>query len=293
MSPEDENSGPQNTLVRNSPLKDRIAELKQYFQAGQVPTEADFSELLDLLQEACQAVGAVDRNPGAGLQLTPPPTELDGPLKLSVKCDGQTTELGAEQEGSKALKLKTDPDGALQVSDEGKLQLVFSSELKGEGFLQIQTGPGLEIMRSAGKETLAMKLQEDKGLKFDITDSTNKDSVQIHCGPAIKIDNGPLEVVLGEGLQWNSQDKNLELSLVKDSGLIFNDENAVDLLLNSQEDNVIEKVEENGKNALRVKKDTLLCDVDTFRKLDKDEAGRKILKDIYQLLCEAAQSDPG
>lgn len=288
MSSDDENGRPQNTLVRNSPLRDRIAELKEYFQAGQIPTEADFSELLDLLQEACQAVGAVDLNPGAGLQLSPPSTKLDGPLKLSVKCDGRTTELGAEQEGSKALKLKTNPDGALQVSDDGKLQLVFSSELEGEGLLQIQTGPGLEIMRSAGKETLAMKLQEDKGLKFD---STNGDSVQIHCGPAIKIDNGPLEVVLGEGLQWNDQDKTLELNLATDGGLIFK-ENTVDLLLNSQKDNVIEKVEENGQNALRVKEDTLLCDVATFRKLDEDPAGRQILKDIYQLLCKSAQPDP-
>ncbi|MCF2135236.1 MULTISPECIES: hypothetical protein [Burkholderiaceae] len=288
MSSDDENGRPQNTLVRNSPLRDRIAELKEYFQAGQVPTEADFSELLDLLQEACQAVGAVDLNPGAGLQLSPPSTKLDGPLKLSVKCDGQTTELGAEQEGSKALKLKTNPDGALQVSDDGKLQLVFSSELEGAGLLQIQTGPGLEIMRNAGKETLAVKLQEDKGLKFD---STNGDSVQIHCGPAIKIDNGPLEVVLGDGLQWNTQDKNLELNLAKDSGLIFNGENAVDLLLNPQEDNVIEKVGENGQNALRVKEGTLLCDVATFRKLDEDPAGRLILKAIYQLLCDAAQED--
>ncbi|WP_323069346.1 hypothetical protein [Mycetohabitans endofungorum] len=288
MSSDDENGRPQNTLVRNSPLRDRIAELKEYFQAGQVPTEADFSELLDLLQEACQAVGAVDLNPGAGLQLSPPSTKLDGPLKLSVKCDGQTTELGAEQEGSKALKLKTNPDGALQVSDDGKLQLVFSSELEGAGLLQIQTGPGLEIMRNAGKETLAVKLQEDKGLRFD---STNGDNVQIHCGPAIKIDNGPLEVVLGEGLQWNDQDKTLELNLATDGGLIFK-ENTVDLLLNSQKDNVIEKVEENGQNALRVKEDTLLCDVATFRKLDEDPESRQILKDIYQLLCKATQPDP-
>ncbi|WP_338926047.1 hypothetical protein IHE33_00070 [Mycetohabitans endofungorum] len=292
MSSDDENGRPQNMLVRNSPLRDRIAELKEYFQAGQVPTEADFSELLDLLQEACQAVGAVDLNPGAGLQLSPPSTKLDGPLKLSVKCDGRTTELGAEQEGSKALKLKTNPDGALQVSDDGKLQLVFSSELEGEGLLQIQTGPGLEIMRSEGKETLAIKLQEDKGLKFD---STNGDSVQIHCGPAIKVDKGPLEVVLGEGLKWNNQDKNLEIDLAKDSGLVFNGENAVDLLLNPQEDNVIEKVEESGQNALRVKKDALLCDVATFRKLDEDsdKGGRTLLNEIYRLLQEAAQDDPG
>ncbi|MCG1041102.1 hypothetical protein KQH60_00375 [Mycetohabitans sp. B8] len=287
MSLDDENGRPQNTLVRNSPLRDRIAELKGYFQAGQVPTEADFSELLDLLQEACQAVGAVDLNPGAGLQLSPSSTKLDGPLKLSVKCDGRTTELGAEQEGSKALKLKTNSDGALQVSDDGKLQLVFSSELEGEGLLQIQTGPGLEIMRSKGKETLAMKLQEDKGLRFD---STKGDSVQIHCGPAIKIDKGPLEVVLGEGLQWNDQDKTLELNLATDGGLVFK-ENTVDLLLNSQKDNVIEKAEENGQNALRVKEGTLLCDVVTFRKLDEKPEGCQTLKDIYQLLCKAAQED--
>ncbi|WP_323073621.1 WD40 repeat domain-containing protein [Mycetohabitans endofungorum] len=120
--------------------------LKEKFSEGHIPTQQDFSDLIDMASVGYAAVGTQpdgSKKPGPGL-------ELDGNQRLSVKIDNSTSEGGMRgglSIGPNGLSVAIDPSSGLQIDEEHRLTIAKDKLLSVNAFKQLSKADRQEIYK--------------------------------------------------------------------------------------------------------------------------------------------------
>ncbi|MCF2134588.1 MULTISPECIES: hypothetical protein [Mycetohabitans] len=113
-----------------------IQSLKEKFSEGHIPTQQDFSDLIDMASVGYAAVGMQpggSKQPGLGL-------ELDGSQRLSVKNDNSASEDGMSGGLSispNGLSVFIDPSSGLQIDAEHRMAVDKDALLSVNAFKQL------------------------------------------------------------------------------------------------------------------------------------------------------------
>ncbi|WP_323073620.1 hypothetical protein [Mycetohabitans endofungorum] len=113
-----------------------IQSLKEKFSEGHIPTQQDFSDLIDMASVGYAAVGMQpngSKKPGSGL-------ELDGNQRLSVKIDNSISEGGMRgglNISPDGLSVAIDSSTGLQIDEERRMAIDRDALLSVNAFKQL------------------------------------------------------------------------------------------------------------------------------------------------------------
>ncbi|MCF2134589.1 MULTISPECIES: WD40 repeat domain-containing protein [Mycetohabitans] len=148
-----EDQSQQNPTAPKQPPREHDAQqvpltqsLKEKFSEGHIPTQQDFSNLIDMASVGYAAVGMQlggSKQPGLGL-------ELDSNQRLSVKIDNSKSEGGMGGGLSispNGLSVAIDPSSGLQIDAEHRLSIAKDKLLSVDAFKQLSKADRQEIYR--------------------------------------------------------------------------------------------------------------------------------------------------
>ncbi|MCF7696894.1 hypothetical protein KPG66_12570 [Mycetohabitans sp. B2] len=180
--------------------------LKERFSEGCIPTQQDFSDLIDMASVGYAAVGTQPDNskkPGLGL-------ELDGNQRLSVKIDNSASEgdmRGGLSVSSNGLSVAIDPSSGLQIDEEHRLKIDKDNLLSVNAFKQL-----CKDDRRAIYQLLLDSYNFDSGKRLVASDMGADDSLGISV--AVSSDGRTLLI----GAQNHNGDASWAYIFIKEAG---------------------------------------------------------------------------